>query len=35
MLVLVGSKAGVQTGSGSVPYGASKGGLHGLALTLA
>ncbi|KXK58249.1 hypothetical protein AWW66_30865 [Micromonospora rosaria] len=35
VLVLVGSKAGVQTGSGSVPYGASKGGLHGLALTLA
>ncbi|WP_405107886.1 SDR family oxidoreductase [Micromonospora sp. NBC_01405] len=35
VLVLVGSKAGVQTGSGSVPYGASKGGLHGLAITLA
>ena len=35
VLVLVGSKAGVQSGSGSVPYGASKGGLHGLALTLA
>ncbi|WP_422755666.1 SDR family NAD(P)-dependent oxidoreductase [Micromonospora sp. WMMD708] len=35
VLVLVGSKAGVQNGSGSVPYGASKGGLHGLALTLA
>ncbi|MGW0507015.1 SDR family NAD(P)-dependent oxidoreductase [Micromonospora sp. NPDC003241] len=35
VLVLVGSKAGVLTGSGSVPYGASKGGLHGLALTLA
>ncbi|WP_431875982.1 SDR family NAD(P)-dependent oxidoreductase [Micromonospora marina] len=34
VLVLVGSKAGVQSGSGSVPYGASKGGLHGLALTL-
>ncbi|MFY1653901.1 SDR family NAD(P)-dependent oxidoreductase [Solwaraspora sp. WMMB762] len=34
VLVLVGSKAGVLTGSGSVPYGASKGGLHGLALTL-
>ncbi|MFI9639192.1 SDR family NAD(P)-dependent oxidoreductase [Micromonospora sp. NPDC051925] len=35
VLVLVGSKAGVQIGSGSVPYGASKGGLHGLSLTLA
>ncbi|MER7169384.1 SDR family NAD(P)-dependent oxidoreductase [Micromonospora sp. NPDC000207] len=35
VLVLVGSKAGVLAGSGSVPYGASKGGLHGLALTLA
>ncbi|MER7455803.1 SDR family NAD(P)-dependent oxidoreductase [Micromonospora sp. NPDC126480] len=34
VLVLVGSKAGVLQGSGSVPYGASKGGLHGLALTL-
>ncbi|MFG3700502.1 SDR family NAD(P)-dependent oxidoreductase [Micromonospora sp. NPDC047620] len=34
VLVLVGSRAGVQNGSGSVPYGASKGGLHGLALTL-
>jgi NAD(P)-dependent dehydrogenase (short-subunit alcohol dehydrogenase family) len=34
VLVLVGSKAGVLAGSGSVPYGASKGGLHGLALTL-
>ncbi|MFD1325547.1 SDR family NAD(P)-dependent oxidoreductase, partial [Micromonospora sonneratiae] len=35
VIVLVASKAGIVTGSGSVPYGASKGGLHGLALTLA
>ncbi|WP_283133648.1 SDR family NAD(P)-dependent oxidoreductase [Rhizohabitans arisaemae] len=35
VIVLVGSKAGVQAGSGSIPYGASKGGLHGLSLTLA
>ncbi|BCJ68918.1 SDR family NAD(P)-dependent oxidoreductase [Polymorphospora rubra] len=35
VLVFVASKAGIVTGSGSVPYGASKGGLHGLALTLA
>lgn len=35
VLVFVASRAGVVAGSGSVPYGASKGGLHGLALTLA
>jgi NAD(P)-dependent dehydrogenase (short-subunit alcohol dehydrogenase family) len=34
VVVLVGSKAGVDQGSGSIPYGASKGGLRGLALTL-
>lgn len=33
-VVLVGSEAGVVGGSGSYAYGASKGGLHGLALTL-
>lgn len=33
-IILVASKAGVQIGSGSYPYGASKGGMHGLALTL-
>jgi NAD(P)-dependent dehydrogenase (short-subunit alcohol dehydrogenase family) len=33
-LVLVSSVAGVFTASGSFPYGASKGGMHGLALTL-
>nr|BFE56338.1 SDR family NAD(P)-dependent oxidoreductase [Dactylosporangium thailandense] len=34
VMVFVASRAGVITGSGSVPYGASKGGLHGLAMTL-
>jgi NAD(P)-dependent dehydrogenase (short-subunit alcohol dehydrogenase family) len=34
VIVLVSSKAGVSTGSGSLAYGASKGGVHGLALTL-
>jgi len=34
VVVLVSSKAGVSTGSGSIAYGASKGGVHGLALTL-
>lgn len=33
-IVLVSSVAGVFVASGSVPYGASKGGLHGLAMTL-
>ncbi|MBF6604971.1 MAG: SDR family oxidoreductase [Chloroflexi bacterium] len=33
-IVLVSSKAGVAVGSGSFPYGASKGGMHGLVLTL-
>jgi NAD(P)-dependent dehydrogenase (short-subunit alcohol dehydrogenase family) len=34
-IVLVGSRAGVDEPSGSVPYGASKGGVYGLAMTLA
>lgn len=34
VLVLVGSKAGVIGGSGSLAYGASKGGVHGLAMAL-
>ncbi len=34
VMILVASKAGVVIGSGSYPYGASKGGVHGLALTL-
>jgi NAD(P)-dependent dehydrogenase (short-subunit alcohol dehydrogenase family) len=34
VIVLVGSKAGVSVGSGSYAYGASKGGIHGLALAL-
>ena len=33
-VVLVSSVAGVTQGSGSYAYGASKGGMHGLALTL-
>lgn len=33
-LVLVSSVAGVFFASGSFPYGASKGGMHGLAMTL-
>lgn len=33
-LILVGSPAGVTSSSGSIPYGASKGGLNGLAMTL-
>ncbi len=33
-IVLVSSVAGVFVASGSIPYGASKGGMHGLALTL-
>jgi NAD(P)-dependent dehydrogenase (short-subunit alcohol dehydrogenase family) len=32
--VLVSSVAGIFVGSGSLPYGASKGGMHGLAMTL-
>lgn len=35
VLILVGSGAGTTGPSGSVPYGASKGGVNGLALTLA
>ncbi len=34
-LILVGSGAGVEGPSGSIPYGASKGGVNGLAMTLA
>jgi NAD(P)-dependent dehydrogenase (short-subunit alcohol dehydrogenase family) len=34
VIVLVASKGGVTVGSGSYAYGASKGGMHGLALTL-
>ena len=34
VIVLVGSKAGMIVGSGSYAYGASKGGIHGLALAL-
>ena len=34
VIVLVASKAGVSSGSGSYAYGASKGGMHGLAMTL-
>lgn len=34
VIILVASKAGVTVGSGSYAYGASKGGVHGLALTL-
>jgi NAD(P)-dependent dehydrogenase (short-subunit alcohol dehydrogenase family) len=34
VVLLVGSKAGVAVGSGSIAYGASKAGIHGLALTL-
>jgi NAD(P)-dependent dehydrogenase (short-subunit alcohol dehydrogenase family) len=34
VIVLVGSKGGVSVGSGSYAYGASKGGIHGLAMTL-
>ncbi len=33
-IILVSSKAGVTVGSGSYAYGASKGGMHGLVLTL-
>lgn len=33
-IILVGSPAGVTGSSGSIPYGASKGGLNGLAMTL-
>ena len=32
-IVLLSSKAGVNVGSGSYAYGASKAGIHGLALT--
>lgn len=35
LLVLVGSPAGVTSPSSSIPYGASKGGVNGLAITLA
>lgn len=34
VIILVASKAGVTVGSGSYSYGASKGGVHGLGLTL-
>jgi 3-oxoacyl-[acyl-carrier protein] reductase len=34
VMILVTSKAGVSVGSGSYAYGASKGAVHGLALTL-
>jgi NAD(P)-dependent dehydrogenase (short-subunit alcohol dehydrogenase family) len=34
VIVLIGSKAGVAGGSGSFAYGASKGGVHGLAMAL-
>lgn len=34
VIILVGSKAGVVGGSGSLAYGASKGGVHGLAMAL-
>lgn len=34
VIILVGSKAGRAVGSGSFSYGASKGGIHGLALAL-
>ncbi len=34
VIILIASKGGVSTGSGSYPYGASKGGMHGLSLTL-
>jgi NAD(P)-dependent dehydrogenase (short-subunit alcohol dehydrogenase family) len=33
-IILVGSVAGVVAASGSIPYGASKGGINGLAMTL-
>jgi NAD(P)-dependent dehydrogenase (short-subunit alcohol dehydrogenase family) len=33
-IVLVSSVAGIFVASGSFPYGASKGGMHGLAMTL-
>ena len=35
VLILVGSGAGTTGPSGSIPYGASKGGVNGLAMTLA
>lgn len=35
VLILIGSGAGTTGPSGSVPYGASKGGVNGLAMTLA
>lgn len=35
VIILVGSGAGTTTPSGSIPYGASKGGVNGLAMTLA
>jgi NAD(P)-dependent dehydrogenase (short-subunit alcohol dehydrogenase family) len=35
VIILAASGAGVVVPSGSVPYGASKGGVYGLALTLA
>lgn len=34
VIILIASKAGVSTGSGSFAYGSSKGGVHGLAMTL-
>jgi len=33
-IILVGSPAGVTSSSGSIPYGASKGGVNGLAIVL-
>ena len=33
-MILIGSRAGVASASGSIPYGASKGGVNGLAMTL-
>src|SRR5262245_14336891 len=35
VIILVGSGAGTTAPSGSIPYGASKGGVNGLAMTLA
>lgn len=35
VIVLIGSGAGTTGPSGSIPYGASKGGVNGLAMTLA
>ena len=35
VIILVGSGAGTTAPSGSIPYGASKGGVNGLVMTLA